>query len=259
MARRNRNNRRRRRGRFAFLYKLLCLALIVGAIGAALAVFFKADHLEITGNSRYTTEAVEAASGVKRGDNLYLMNKYAVARRIQEELPYVEKVNIHRRLPDTLCISVEECRNLTWLEQEGKIWVISDSGRIVDCVETAPEGAMSVAGIVLTGPQIGDLATTDETYNAPWQNLLAIMEQLRKKGMMQDVQSVALDNPDFITLRYLNRFDVQIPGNADYDYKLDFLAAVVGKLEEGEQGTLILTKDGEARFLVKAPQTGGKN
>lgn len=258
MARRNRSNRRSRRGRFSFLYKLLCLALIAGAIVAALAVFFKADHLEITGNSRYSVQQIREASGVSEGDNLYLMNKYAVARRIQAALPYVETVNIHRRLPDTLCISVTECRHLVSLEQEGKIWIISDGGRIVDCVTQAPSGAVAVTGIALTGPQIGDLATTDETYDAPWQNLLAILQQLRNKGMMQDVQAVHLENADLITLRYLDRFDVQIPWNADFDYKLDFLAAVVAKLEENEQGTLILTKDGEARFVVKAAeQTGG--
>lgn len=259
MARRNRNNRRRRRGRFAFLYKLLCLALIVGAIAAALAVFFKADHLDISGNERYTAQEIQEASGVKEGDNLYFMNKYAVARRIQRALPYVEEVQIHRRLPDTLCIAVRECTRLAAVEQEGQFWVISNSGRIVDCAAEMPAEAISVTGIALVGPQVGELATTDETYDAPWQNLLAIMQQLRNKGMMEDVQAVVLDNPDYITLRYLDRFDVEIPWNANYDYKLDFLAAVVAKLEENEQGTLILTKDGEARFIVKtAAADGGK-
>ena len=37
-----------------------------------------------------------------------------------------------------------------------------------------------------------------------------------------------------------------------------YVSSVVAKLEENEQGTLILTKDGEARFVVKAAeQTGG--
>lgn len=259
MARRNRNNRRGRRGRFSFLYKLLCLALIAGAIVAALAVFFQADHLEISGNSRYTTQQIREASGVDEGDNLYLMNKYAVARRIQEALPYVEEVQINRRLPDTLCISVTECRTLASVEQDGKIWILSDGGRIVDCMAQTPAQCTAVTGLVLTDPQIGREILTDEDYASARDHLLTLMRHLRDKGMMRDVQAIRLESADLITLRYLDRFDVEIPWNADFDYKLDFLAAVVAKLEENEQGTLILTKDGEARFVVKTAAESADN
>ena len=50
MARRRRYNRKRRKGSFAFLYKLLAFVLICGAIGLALAMFFRIDDMEISGN-----------------------------------------------------------------------------------------------------------------------------------------------------------------------------------------------------------------
>ena len=71
MAGRKKHNRRRRRGSFAPLYKVLCLVLIVGAIAAAMAVFFKAEKIEVSGNSRYTTRQVVDACGVEQGDNLF--------------------------------------------------------------------------------------------------------------------------------------------------------------------------------------------
>ena len=92
MARRRR--RHRRKGRFAFLYKLMTFLLICGALVAALALFFKVESIEITGTSRYSTDEVERASGVHVGDNLYLMDKNAVASRITQQLPYVETVQI---------------------------------------------------------------------------------------------------------------------------------------------------------------------
>ena len=73
MARRRRNNRRRRRGSFAPFYKLLCLVVIVAAIVVALSLFFKVEHIAVDGNSRYTNVEVVNASGVKQGDNLFLM------------------------------------------------------------------------------------------------------------------------------------------------------------------------------------------
>ena len=133
MARRRRYNRKRRRGSFAFLYKLLAFVLICGAIGLALAMFFKIEDIEISGNSRYSKEQIVAAAEVKPGDNLFLLNKYDAAARI--------------------------------------------------------------------------------------------------------------------TMRYMDRFDVQFLWDADFDYKLDYLAAVVDKLEANEKGTIDMTQEGKASFI----------
>lgn len=252
MARRNRRNRRRRRGSFSFLYKVLCLVLITGAIAAAMAVFFKADHIEITGNSRYQTQEVLTASGLKTGDNLFFLNKYDVAEKISTALPYVESVQIHRRLPDTLCIRVQECVCNVALQHDGKAWIVCDSGKIVDAY--APEAAQSctqVTGVTLVNPQIGAVLAADEQTQLAQEQLMEIIRNLRTKGMLSDVQEIHLEEASVITLRYLNRFDVEFLWGADFDYKLSFLQAVVQKMEDNERGTLKLTRDGEARFITE--------
>ena len=76
MARNRSTNRRRRRGRFSFLMKLLCILLIAGAVVAALTVFFKVQSITVSGNARYTSEEIIAASGIEIEDNLFLLNKY---------------------------------------------------------------------------------------------------------------------------------------------------------------------------------------
>ena len=63
------------------------------------------------------------------------------------------------------------------------------------------------------------------------------------------MQEIRLDRSECIVLRYLDRLNVEIPWESDLDYKLDFLAAVVAKLEDYETGTLKMMVDGEARLL----------
>ena len=109
MARNRSTNRRRRRGRFSFLMKLLCILLIAGAVVAALTVFFKVQSITVSGNARYTSEEIIAASGIEIEDNLFLLNKYSAAQAIFEKLPYVEEATINRALPDTIVITVREC------------------------------------------------------------------------------------------------------------------------------------------------------
>ena len=106
MARNRSTNRRRRRGRFSFLLKLVCLLLIIGAVIAALTLFFKVQSIAVSGNERYSQEEVVAASGIRVEDNLFLLNKYSAAQAIFETLPYVEEATIKRSLPDTIVITV---------------------------------------------------------------------------------------------------------------------------------------------------------
>ena len=89
MARRRNSNRRRRRGSSGFLYKLLSVLVTCAVIVVALTLFFRVETIVVTGTERYTQEEVAAASGLKLGDNLFLLNKPTVNQRIREALPYV--------------------------------------------------------------------------------------------------------------------------------------------------------------------------
>lgn len=247
MGRRNRRKRRSNRGRFAVLYRLLTFVVICGAIVAALALFFKVESIEVQGAERYAQEDVVAASGVDLGDNLFLMDKYEVANRIRSELSYVETVRIVRKLPSTLCITITESRVALAVEQDEVLWLLSGAGKIVDTVTPGTREYPAVTGLVLKEPRIG------ETFRAENEDagrvLLGMLQRLREKDMLKDVQAIHLEDASVITMRYLNRFTVQIPWNADMDYKLNYLLAVVERLEDNEKGTINMTQDHKVNFI----------
>ena len=67
--------------------------------------------------------------------------------------------------------------------------------------------------------------------------------------MLQDVQSIDLSDTAQVVIRYLDRFDVTFRWNADFDYKLNYLLAVVERLEVNEKGAIDMTQDGKASFI----------
>ena len=69
------------------------------------------------------------------------------------------------------------------------------------------------------------------------------------KDMAGDVQSIDLTDTGRITLRYLDRFDVVLKSDDDLDYRLNYLAAVIQRLDGSDQGTIQWDKDGKARFI----------
>ena len=245
--RRMRRKRRNNRGRFAVLYRLLTFVVICGAIVGALALFFKVEHIEVEGNTRYTQEEVVAASGLKTGDNLFLLNKYEVAGRIRDALNYVETVQITRSLPSTLHIVITESRFTVAVEQEGVLWLVSGAGKIVDTVTPGTEKYAMVTGLDLKDPQIG--RSIESENSTACDALLDLLGLLRSKGMLGDVQAIHLEDASFITMRYLDRFNVQLPWTADLDYKLNYLLAVVERLEANEKGTINMMQDYKVNFI----------
>ena len=250
MARRRRYTRKRRQGQFSFLYKILIFVAICGAIGVALALFFKVQTITVTGSSRYTPQQIIEAGGIQVGDNMFFLNKYHTSEKITAALPYVETVRISRQLPDTLVVTVTECTAPAAVQQEGKLWLLSGDGKIVDCKAASASAKYAmVKGLSLLEPQVGTAIQVAEEEQASAQLLLTLLGLLRDKNMLADVQSIDLSDSASVMLRYLDRFDVTFRWDADFDYKLDYLLAVVERLEINEKGAIDMTQEGKASFI----------
>lgn len=128
----------------AFL--IACAALIF-----LMSIFFRVKTVEVRGNSYYTAEEVELASGVVEGDNLFFINRFSVVSRIFTRLPYVEDVSLTRYLPNKVVIEISECQALACVSYEGQSWVIDRNCRM----------------LTQAGPGGGGLTGTGAGHHAP--------------------------------------------------------------------------------------------
>lgn len=256
---RRRNSNRRRRGSGGFLYKLLSMLVICGAIIAALTLFFRVDAVLVTGQQRYTEEEVQEASGVALGDNLFLLNKYSVANRIVSALPYIEELRVNRKLPDSLIIEVKECGWPLAVRQEGSAWLISKDGKIVEQKNaTAALGCGIIDGCELLAPSVGTYIAFSSDYAVQKSSLLSLMGALDEAGVMDQVNAIHLGDPTTLTMEYGGRFTVQLSYEADYQRKLRALEMILeesGAIQENMRGTFDMRRDDGKIFLI---QDGGR-
>lgn len=251
MARRRNSSRRRRGGGFAFLYKLLSMLLICGAIVAALTLFFRVETVLVRGQQRYTEEQVREATGIQSGDNLYLMNKNAVVESLLTQLPYIETIQIDRKLPDTILVEISECGMPLALVQDGRAWLISPRGKIVDSLEK-PDGYGVISGCRLLSPTVGTPLLMTEEDALRQTSLLSLLAALEDADMLEDVHAIRMEEPDYLAMDYTERFTVRIPYGADYPYKLRFLQAVIAdeKIQDNMVGTFDMCgEDGRTNFI----------
>lgn len=243
-----RNSKRRRRGSFRFLYKLLSMLIICGAVIAALILFFRVDLVMISGQQRYTEEQIREATGIEPGANMFLLNKYDVAGSIVEKLPYVEEIRIQRKLPDTLVIEVKECDTPMVIVQDGYAWITSPHGKIIeqaDPSEAAQYGVIS--GCTLLAPSVGTPIALATEYATQQESLLDLLKALEKADMLADVDGIRLDDLSAIRMDYLGRFTVKMPYGADYEMKLKILRMAIDseKVQDNMTGTFdMMRKDG---------------
>lgn len=259
-----RNNRRRRRGRGRLgpLFKLLCVLAVVVALTMGATVFFRVETVAVSGNIRYTQEEVVQATGIQVGDNLFRMNKYQVARQVLQKLPYVEELTIRRGLPSTIVITVSEWDAVarvqapppgTAVQGEGEEplvvadedWLISVGGKLLEPAP-ADSAVILVSGVTPVLPKAGTMLALPQAEQARLDGLLSLLEQLEGLGMIEDVSSIEL-SATRVLLRYLDRFDVKVPLNADFNYELRVLRDAVADLNERVApdctGTLDLTQE----------------
>lgn len=251
---RGRNYNRRRRGSSGFLYKLLSMIVICAAIIAAMILFFRVEAVKISGQMRYQESDVRAAAAVELGENLYVLNKYEIAGRIVEELPYIESVRINRKLPSTLIIEVKECGEpLAILDADGaNAWLMSINGKIVDRKNAAlATDYIPVTGLELLSPSIGTRIALAVEETERQESLLALLQALQDHGMLEATDGIRMEDPRSLFVDYAGRFTVKLGYGADYDYKLTALQAALAdeKIQENMTGTFDLQLDDSRIFF----------
>lgn len=266
-ARGNRKHKRRR-GRFAFLFRLLCVLALAAAVFFGATVFFQVGEITVSGNSHYDQERVIQASGIQLGDNLYRMNKFEVRDAILEELPYVEDVLIRRSLPDTIVITVTEWTAaarievpergvvqsgdtddedgededaLSFQEIADQPWLISVGGKLLE-VAAEDSKAISVTGITPLGPQPGTMLAVPRDEQFRLEYLLMLLQGLEDQGVLAKVQRISMDSDSWLTMRYDGRFDVKIPLGNNIPYHIQVLLETVKTREDYETGTMDMTQ-----------------
>ena len=275
-AARNSKRSRRNRGRFSFLFKLLAIVAIGAALTVGATVFFKVEQVVVEGNQRYTAQEVDNASGIQIGDNLFRLNKHQIKSDILQTLPYVEGVNIVRRLPSTIAITVHEWDAVARIAytplpesavteqtaegegtvqmetaKENEVWLISVGGKLL---EVSPEDsqAILVSGLTALAPKAGTMLAVPQEQQDKLNGLLALLGALEERGTISFVTEIDLTAAAQVRMRYDNRFWVKMPVNGDFTYFLRALEAVVEQRGPGEKGTMDLTR--EDYVVVYSPE-----
>lgn len=262
------------------------LGLLVVGIGVVLSltVLFKVETFRIENMDEstpantgiYTEDAILGALGVPVGENMFQFSAAQKEKSMVVSLPYLERVEIRRRLPSTLVIRVEPAVE-TWCAQSDSGWLtLSDGLKIMAIGETQPKGLPALLGLDIEAPVAGyylklatpnatatpapaasgvsssqtsstastsSSSTGEENGHDPLEDVNRLLELLWTYELKDDCTSIQLGEANELYFIYQNRAKVLLGTFNNLDYKLKFAAYLLhnedGKgIGDTEQGTL---------------------
>ena len=275
---------RRRRRRRNLLMAFLGLLVVGIGVVLSLTVLFKVETFRIENMDEstpantgiYTEDAILGALGVPVGENMFQFSAAQKEKSMVVSLPYLERVEIRRRLPSTLVIRVEPAVE-TWCAQSDSGWLaLSDGLKIMAIGETQPEGLPALLGLDIEAPVAGyylklatpnatatpapaasgvsssqtsstastsSPSTGEENGDDPLEDVNRLLELLWTYELKDDCTSIQFGEANELYFIYQNRAKVLLGTFNNLDYKLKFAAYLLhnedGKgIGDTEQGTL---------------------
>ncbi len=239
------SKRLKKRKRIRLLvYALLLLCFAGTAIALSLTVFFQIGTVTVSGSSVYKPADIEKAAGIHIGDNLFLTNTGAAAKKITETLPYAGKAVVTRKLPDTLIIEITDTAQRAALDGENGYILIDETGKVLSAgAAEIGDGVAYVTGI--SASKAVFCQTIDFADSANKEILLTLLQALKNAGI-ERITEIRLKDINAITLLYDDRITIKAGGAANMDKKLKRAAEAIkdeDKRNPAVRGTLDLTID----------------
>ena len=240
------------------LVQLVTVVAIVAALITGLSVFFKVEHITVSGAKVYDEWAIKTASGLVEGqDNLLTFSRPRAGALIKANLPYVDTVRFGIKLPDTVNIIVKEDQVAYAIkDQDGTWWMMNSDGRVVEMGDNSKaSNNTQVLGVTLETPvadergvatEVMTTETTPEGELAPVtvtgaQRLTAalqILQALEANGIVGDVASVDVSRLEDIVLWYGSRYQVNLGDSANLEYKIACMNDVILQMNDWQSGIL---------------------
>ncbi len=234
--RRKERQRRIRKRRMLVSFFVTIILLIIVGIVLSLTVFFKVENITASGSKIYKAEEIIKASGLSSENNLFTVGSEALEQRLKSRLPYIESIEIERKLPDALKIKVKDAEEFAVYLYENSYFTISQTGWVLEQSTEKNELLPEIKGLDI-GCKVGSAAEFKDADDR------VLLEELLDKIAKEKLSLDYLDFTDrnAITFGIENRFEVNIGNKNDLEEKIKHLGGMIKNMSEDNKGKINLS------------------
>ena len=156
--------KKKRKKKHYLLRFLVFLAVCAGIYLFITSSYFDVKNVTVSGCRYYTEEEVTALSGWKKGGNIFFSPGISEMEENLAKDPYFSEIEIGRKLPDTLEITVKERNQTAAFVYGDRYVIIDDEGIVLRKSEVSPELTL-LTGLTISKMDLGQKVEAEEAEN----------------------------------------------------------------------------------------------
>lgn len=226
-------------------YTFLIVLLISVITVLSLTVFFNISKITVIGNEHYSVQKIVEVSGLEKGQNMFRLNKFKIIENLKKELPYLSNVEINRKLPVAITITVTESQPFLCINTSKGSYLLDESLKILEKTDTAPSGVASVSGIKITNAKIGE-PLVDK--NGRQDHLKQLCETMQKHFGYGRVTKITIKEVYDITVKYEDRVLIKFGTLENIDQKVQLVKYVLDENSPNEHAQIDVSSGKRAYY-----------
>ena len=190
--------RKKKKTKKIFKFFILFIIIVSGIVFAMVSPIFNIQEIQVFDNNQVSSDTVISLSGLEKGQNLFKFIKYRAIEKIQSN-PYVEEVNIKRKLPNKVQISIKERERNFNVEFLNEYFYMNNQGYILEISEEKLENLPVIQGISTKDEQIVEGNRLDEEDLEKLEIVLQIMNICKNYELDQKISGIDItDKTNYI-------------------------------------------------------------
>lgn len=173
-------------------------------------VFFQAEKVEVSGNGKYTDIYITNLANIPDETHMLMLNTEEIKSNIEEAEPYLEVLNIKKKLPQTVLIEVKERQPKALIAYADKFLLADDEGNILEILDELPENRKYpvVQGFAVGSVSLGRTIGTDDTFKITvMSEILTALENRQITDSiysidLSDINNIKMQTPDNLSIKF---------------------------------------------------------
>lgn len=241
--------------KYRFLLYLATVIAVVLAVMFGMSIFFKVATVTVAGNEKYTAWDIREASGIQDGENLLSISEPKISSMIRSNLPYIDKVRVGIKLPDTVKIEVVELDVVYAIEaDDGSWWLMRSDGGLVEKTNEADAGQHTkILGVQIAKPEAGQQVSASQPQQTgedgetvpvtvlaseQLQTALSIAQFLESSRVIGEAASINVTDMGELELWYGERYQVILGDSMELGYKIRSMKSAIDQMGDYQSGIL---------------------
>lgn len=228
---------RRRKAALKRFLVFLCIVLVLTLAVLSVTVFFPVEKITVESKeARYTSEQIIKASGVKKGENLW-MTGFNAEDDIPIKLPFIAKAEVKRKFPSSIIIKTTPAKSVYAVQIKNDYYVCDAEYKVLEIKKEYDNKLTLISGAEAEKVKAGNKITFS---NPQKQEILEKIFSLLKESNVK-INSVDVTELMELSVRVVDRFNVKLGSSAYLNLKISHLAGMLKKVEDDVQGSIDLS------------------